>query len=672
MKDKHKDLIKKFIRKEGIFLIILIALAVIYTSPILKNINSMGQRDFGLTGFYPEVERKTILEFNQIPFWNPYYCGGNTMIGHAYSSTFYPLFIIILLLGVPIGIKISYLFHTIIGLIGMYFLSRHYEIDRRVSVLTASMFMFSSYLAAHLTEGLWTWVLIAWIPWAFLFYLKSYEKIKYAALSGLFLGFMFLGGLPYDFTYAALIIALHGLFKLIFSNNNKSKKSKIKVIAVVAIVMLFSVMFISVKLLPTLEINKVINRDREYPDKIGLTPKALATSLFSRTQGNDVHSEFYSDIGKQTWYSTSNYFGILPFLFALIGILFYWRKQKEALGIIVIGTLLTMGTHSPVNLYYIAQYIPFVKFFAGNPIRFKLLFTFFLIIFSGLALTRLSNIKEIKTGKKDIKIKKSTMNIILIVLISLLIVNIFIINQPELSRAFPVPAEAFEGISPGENFYQTQELRIGNPVFPKEGGIPIITFDGKSGLLDANKAIALWKQKQIFIPALDSVYGSKMHTNMLLNKGTVNCYEHFTLLPAAKPKYLINGSLNPIYHGEAYIMSKTNKTEISEATITSFTPNEIKIKIDVKEKSLLVINQNFESGWKTRENKQITNKDGLISTDVDSEDDMITFYYRPKSFLTGAIISIITLLFSIIMFIKHDKLRTYLNKIKFLKKGGLL
>ena len=48
---------------------------LIYVWPILRTGNNWGVHDWDQHLFYHAVPRTTILEYGQIPLWNPYECG---------------------------------------------------------------------------------------------------------------------------------------------------------------------------------------------------------------------------------------------------------------------------------------------------------------------------------------------------------------------------------------------------------------------------------------------------------------------------------------------------------------------------------------------------------------------------------------------------------------------
>jgi len=135
----------------------------------------------------------------------------------------------------------------------------------------------------------------------------------------------------------------------------------------------------------------------------------------------------------------------------------------------------------------------------------------------------------------------------------------------------------------------------------------------------------------------------KMYPAFLRNEGTLNAYEptHFPAKAIAKT--------DPDYRGEAFITSEGN------ATIIHWSPNKVTVKVKAISEGSLALNQNFAPNWKASNGKKVESYNGLISTVVTPEDDQITFYYLPISFIAGSIISLISIALSVLVW-RREKL----------------
>src|SRR5262249_48450014 len=63
-------------------LTLFLALAVFGCAPLMTAPRAGGLTlDWQFFQFFDEIARRTIAEYHQFPIWNPYFCGGTTMVG---------------------------------------------------------------------------------------------------------------------------------------------------------------------------------------------------------------------------------------------------------------------------------------------------------------------------------------------------------------------------------------------------------------------------------------------------------------------------------------------------------------------------------------------------------------------------------------------------------------
>jgi len=199
----------------GLFIVI----AVVYTLPILKNFTYWGQMDWDQFTFWNAVPRETFLTHFQFPLWNPYSNGGNVLLAHPHSPFLSPMYLFVLFFGPVIGLKLEIIIHLIIGLLGMFKLSRYLKLDQCPAYLSSFVFMLNSMYALHLTEGHAEWLPMAFVPWAFLYYLKSMDHFKNVIGVIIFLSLMILAGSVDVFTIFILFLPIYALCQIVQSRN---------------------------------------------------------------------------------------------------------------------------------------------------------------------------------------------------------------------------------------------------------------------------------------------------------------------------------------------------------------------------------------------------------------------------------------------------------------------
>lgn len=567
-------------------LLIFTILTLIFVFPVFKNFGYWGAADWDQHFFYNDVPRKTILDFNQFPLWNPYYCGGNVMLAHPESNFLSPLYIFILIFGAVKGIKILIFLHIIIGMLGMFLLSRKVGIGKISSFLPPIIFMMSSWFPLRMNAGHTLYFAMAFFPYAFLFYLKSRENIKYIFISALFLLLMIFSGGTYPFLFSIIFLGFYALFDVV-------KRKKTKPIKIFIFIMIFTFLLGAIKFFPSIEfLNKyAFSRDDVQPTSLNI----LYNSLLSRNKdiasriyiGNYEHPRLGEIEIKWAWHEYGAYVGIIPLILFIAGFFLFFRKTWVLLLTSIFFLFLSLGEIIPFNLWRILRELPVFSTLHG-PSRFLMLFVFSLSLIAGLALTKIENLKRLKFRKYFV-----------LGIIAIVLVDMMLVSSPIFGRIFILKPRTI--VREGTEFLQVISL------LPE-----YLTY-----------------------------------RNFLGNLGTLNCYDRLHPKIEAIPRGIDNGTSFKDYIGESYIAG-TN--EIAE--IIYFSPNKVTVSLDVNENSILVLNQNYDSGWKVSKGNVI-NHNGVVAKKVKPEEKNVTFYYLPNTFIIGLITTLLSFAFGLYWFLKH-------------------
>lgn len=580
----------------AVFLII----SLTATFPVFKNIDYLGTGDWDQHFFYNAVPRETMLKFHQIPLWNPYYCGGNVLLAHPESVWLSPMFLLVLIFGTVIGLKIQILIHLIIGMFGMFLLSKYYKMGKYSSYMPSIIFMLSTWYVSRMMVGHSLYMTMVYLPYIFLFYLKSFKKIKYAIVSALILAIVFFGGGTYPFVFTLLFLGFFSLFRAI-------KKKSIVPFKSLIIIIILTLLFGAVKFLPVYEF---VKNSYRVDDVQPVSIKTFIDGLVSRNQHPNSRF-FYSKYEfpvrwyqdgtlyeektkvdmKWGWHEYSAYIGIIPVLIFILSLFFLFKKNWDLILTTAVFLVLYLGN----NLYFydLLKKLPVLGTLHGSS-RFIIVIIFCMSILIGKMLSYFEK-------KNIIFVKKNIKKYILIIISLIVLADLITMNFLFFGIAFFIKPEK---ITAGKEFY------------------PIIGTDKYN----------------------------EQYRNFLQNKGTINCYERIHPPIAAEPRYLENGTRYEDYRGEVYLLK--NKGIIS---LEYFSPNKIKVKVDAKQDDILVLNQNYFKGWKAK-GKEIKQYNGLVATEVGPYDKEVVFYYMPNSFIIDLIVSIISIISAIIfMLIKKKK-----------------
>ena len=85
---------------------------------------ALGVNDWDQHLFYYGSVLKNVVEYGQMPYWNPWYCGGNVMWQNPQIALLSPVYPLAALMPLQLAMKINIVLHYWIGFIGMHVLLR--------------------------------------------------------------------------------------------------------------------------------------------------------------------------------------------------------------------------------------------------------------------------------------------------------------------------------------------------------------------------------------------------------------------------------------------------------------------------------------------------------------------------------------------------------------------
>ena len=99
---------------------LVIAATLAYCLPVLTSLDNWGRFDWDLFCFHAGSNYRSVVEFGEVPLWNPWYLGGFPSIGNPQAPFLEPWFLLDVLLGPFRAIKLRIVGHVFVGLAGMY------------------------------------------------------------------------------------------------------------------------------------------------------------------------------------------------------------------------------------------------------------------------------------------------------------------------------------------------------------------------------------------------------------------------------------------------------------------------------------------------------------------------------------------------------------------------
>ena len=348
-------------------------LAAAAIAPALPMQSSFGPHiDWDSCLMFYEVQRRTILEFGQLPLWNPFNQGGTILLAHPESTVLYPGFAAVLILGTIRGVLLLIAIHLFLGLWGMYRLGRHFELSPIGAFLGAACYMLSEIYGVRMDYGHLMWMGMGLVPWIFLTYLKGFKERRYGLVgAGLIALLIFLGAHGIIYNVVALIVAYSlclGLVRLMgklkpgggdsFTTPGRARTH----VRLLMLIGLFTFLFGSAKIIPSLAAMGDSPRFTRESDMFSWRPITVDLEQTRFDQwgfpGNLVRKS--GSTGSPEYHT---YLGIGPVLLLIIGCAAAKGMARRAL-IPLLLVLLAFSLGIAPGLGLMAHMVP-VRYFLG-------------------------------------------------------------------------------------------------------------------------------------------------------------------------------------------------------------------------------------------------------------------------------------------------------------------
>jgi hypothetical protein len=293
------------------------------------------------------------------------------------------------------------------------------------------------------------------------------------------------------------------------------------------------------------------------------------------------------------WHEYGRYITWLGMGLALCGIVAAWKTQWPMYVAGGLTLLVVMGQGSPVNVYSWLQQLPFYASM-HVPSRFLAFVLFTLAIAAGHGLD-------------------------------------WLCRRVEGTR-FPILATALAWLIPtvivAELTVQDWKLFDDTFVCKPRANPPV----NRQEFATRVQTTAHWDPRMM----------SCLYPFLKSNTGVLEGYEN---LRVPRGRIILEGK--PGYRGESFLEAGTGRAEIVDWTM-----NRVKVAVSVDSADRVVLNQNYDSGWRAcvsgsrgvHRGNASSSSEGLISISVQPGDSEVEFYYLPGSFVWGAWTSGLSLL----------------------------
>ncbi len=154
------------------------AASLAFCAPLFEHPNALGVFDWDQHLFYYGAVLKNVVEYGQMPFWNPWYCGGDVLWQNPQIALLSPAYPLTAVMPLALAMKINILLHYWLGFIGMHLLlARTVGLRSRPLVFfLATLFTASGAPAIHLLAGHSVFLPAFYLPFVLYFFLQSLKS----------------------------------------------------------------------------------------------------------------------------------------------------------------------------------------------------------------------------------------------------------------------------------------------------------------------------------------------------------------------------------------------------------------------------------------------------------------------------------------------------------------
>ncbi|MGH9386800.1 MAG: hypothetical protein ACRD2N_21220 [Vicinamibacterales bacterium] len=354
--------------------------SIVFCSPLFAQPLAFGVNDWDQHLFYYGAVLKNVVEYGQMPFWNPWYCGGNVLWQNPQIALLSPVYPLSMVMPLQLAMKVNIVLHYWIGFVGAHLLiARGIGLTfTPVVVLLATLITAAGATAIHLTAGHSVFLPGLYLPLLLYYYVRA---LNTGALRNLFLAAALLALMVFNGGVHILPMAVAALGSLSVFIALLSRSLQPVVGSVVFMAAGFA--YAAPKLLP---VSLYVLGDTfwdtrnptEHPDRVTL--EMLRHVYLDPNQ----HTGLTFELQRHRWQEYGNYIGPLAALLIALGVVVALLRRTRDGDVwsraLALTTLLlfsfSLGEFSPLAPASLVTALPLFSSFR-IPSRYTILFVVF-------------------------------------------------------------------------------------------------------------------------------------------------------------------------------------------------------------------------------------------------------------------------------------------------------
>lgn len=201
--------------KRWLCITVLSAVVVIWNLPYITSHGLIAQKPGDSDYFFQlyEAIRKSIVQYGQFPWWNPWVGGGVPLFANPQAGVFSLQTVLVLVFGSVIGLKLSIVVYNLIGFWGAFVLLRkNVKASHLVAAVLSFCWIANGFFVAHLFDH-YTFIYFMLVPLGIHLQLEILKR-RYWLYFGLFLALMALASFHYAFLQSVIIFGAVAAYQL--------------------------------------------------------------------------------------------------------------------------------------------------------------------------------------------------------------------------------------------------------------------------------------------------------------------------------------------------------------------------------------------------------------------------------------------------------------------------
>jgi hypothetical protein len=339
------------------FPLFFLACAFLMVAPVfLTPLNWSSQFDWRYFETQIEVARRSVVWFHQMPLWNPYCCGGEVLLANPQSEVAAPSFLLHIIFGTAIGLKLTVVLYLFFAFDSMYRLARDLGLSIVASLFSSVLFGAGGWLALHLSSGHSNFATAAMFPYLVLFYRRANNDWIWVIPLGLVAAWVVCLGGTSTPAMAAVLLAVVSCIDAI-------QKRTLRPFAVLAAGGACAILLGAYRIFPTLEFAHDHPRHQWETD---------ANTIWQMISNGFVWRGLEPVPGKRYWFHEYGWrlaYVTPPF----IGLSFWSKKTRYWWIVVVVGVGIVAGSAIPYGPWWLMKHLPIYRDLRV-PSRYALLF----------------------------------------------------------------------------------------------------------------------------------------------------------------------------------------------------------------------------------------------------------------------------------------------------------